>query len=95
LWNALPGIEKRKKVGDCDALIDQLWAAIEASPEPEPQADAKRPSKQEKVMRCCGDPKAQRSTRWCAPRAGSATPCAASSVNSKKSLISGPSLLQR
>jgi len=33
-----------------DALIDQLWAAIEASPEPEPQADAKRPSKQEKVI---------------------------------------------
>ena len=42
LWNARPGIEKRKKVGDRDALIDQLWAAIEASPEPEPQADAKR-----------------------------------------------------
>jgi hypothetical protein len=45
------GIEKRKKVGDRDALIDQLWAAIEASPEPEPQqADAKRPPKQEKVI---------------------------------------------
>ena len=50
MWNALPGIEKRKKVGDRDALIDQLWAAIEASPEPEPQADAKRPSKQEAVI---------------------------------------------
>src|SRR6202045_3695328 len=25
LWNALPGVEKRKKVGDRDALIDQLW----------------------------------------------------------------------
>jgi hypothetical protein len=49
LWNARPGIEKRKKVGDRDALIDQ-WAAIEASPEPEPQADAKRPPKQEKVI---------------------------------------------
>ena len=24
----LPGIEKRKKVGDRDALIDQPWAAI-------------------------------------------------------------------
>jgi hypothetical protein len=23
LWNALPGVEKRKKVGDRDALIDQ------------------------------------------------------------------------
>ena len=26
LWNALPGVEKRKKVGDRDALIDQLWS---------------------------------------------------------------------
>jgi hypothetical protein len=24
LWNALPGVEKRKKVGDRDVLIDQL-----------------------------------------------------------------------
>jgi hypothetical protein len=24
LWNALPGVEKRKKVGNRDALIDQL-----------------------------------------------------------------------
>jgi hypothetical protein len=29
LWNALPGVEKRRKVGDRDALIDQLWSAIE------------------------------------------------------------------
>jgi hypothetical protein len=28
LWNALPGVEKRKKVGDRAALIDQLWSAI-------------------------------------------------------------------
>src|SRR2546421_13035136 len=27
LWNALPGVDKRKKVGDRDALIDQLWSA--------------------------------------------------------------------
>jgi hypothetical protein len=47
LWNALPGVEKRKKVGDRDALIDQLWSAIEALPDPEPQPDAKRPSKQD------------------------------------------------
>ena len=33
LWNALPGVEKRKKVGDRDALIDQLWSAIEALPD--------------------------------------------------------------
>ena len=25
LWNALPSAEKRKKVGDREALIDQLW----------------------------------------------------------------------
>src|SRR5947208_578394 len=25
LWNALPGAEKRKKLGDRAALIDQLW----------------------------------------------------------------------
>jgi len=29
LWNALPGVEKRRKVGDREALIDQLWSAIE------------------------------------------------------------------
>src|SRR5690349_11578103 len=32
LWNTLPDIEKRKKVGDRDALIDQVWSAIEALP---------------------------------------------------------------
>jgi hypothetical protein len=36
LWNALPDVEKRKKVGERDALIDQLWSAIEALPDPEP-----------------------------------------------------------
>src|ERR1700738_899334 len=50
LWNALPGVEKRKKVGDRDALIDELWAAIEAVPEPEPQSELKRPSKQDVVI---------------------------------------------
>ena len=50
LWNALPGVEKRKKVGDREALIDQLWSAIEALPDPEPEADANRPSKQDAVI---------------------------------------------
>jgi hypothetical protein len=50
LWNALPDVEKRKKVGDRDALIDQLWSAIEALPDPEPQSELKRPSKQEVVI---------------------------------------------
>jgi hypothetical protein len=50
LWNALPGVEKRRKVGDRKALIDQLWSAVEALPEPEPQSDTKRPSKQDVVI---------------------------------------------
>ena len=45
LWNALPSVEKRRKVGDRGALIDQLWSEIEALPEPEPPSDAKRSSK--------------------------------------------------
>ena len=43
LWNALPGVDKRKKVGDRDALIDQLWSAIEMLPDPEPQSEAEAP----------------------------------------------------
>src|SRR5258705_3657643 len=35
LWNALPGVEKQTKVSDRDTLIDQLWSAIEALPDPE------------------------------------------------------------
>jgi len=50
LWNALPGVEKRRKVGDRETVIDQLWSAIEALPEPEPPSDMKRPSKQEEVI---------------------------------------------
>jgi len=50
LWNALPGAEKRRKVGDRAALIDQLWSAIEGLPDPEPKPDAKRPSKQDEVI---------------------------------------------
>ena len=50
LWNALPSVEKRGKVGDREGLIDQLSSAIEALPDPEPEADAKRPSKQNEVI---------------------------------------------
>src|SRR5215510_2940326 len=50
LWNALPGVEKRRRVGDRAALIEQLWSAIEFLPVPEPQPDAKRPSKQDVVI---------------------------------------------
>ena len=50
LWNALPGVEKRRKVGDRAALIDQLWTAIEALPEPEPEPEVKQSSKQGAVI---------------------------------------------
>src|SRR5262249_32650443 len=50
LWNALPGVEKRWKIGDRGALIDQLWSTIEALPEPEPPFEAHRPSKQDEVI---------------------------------------------
>jgi len=50
LWNALPGVDKRLKVGDRNALIDELWWAIERLPDPEPRADRKRPSKQDVVI---------------------------------------------
>jgi len=50
LWNALPGVEKRRKVGDRDGLIDELWAAIEVLPEPEPPSDSKQRSKQDEVI---------------------------------------------
>jgi Protein of unknown function (DUF3489) len=50
LWNALPGVEKRRKLDDREALIDQLWSAIEALPDPEPQSDTRGASKQATVI---------------------------------------------
>ena len=50
LWNALPGVEKQTKVGDRDRLIDQLWSAVEALPDPDQPSDTKRPSKREAVI---------------------------------------------
>jgi hypothetical protein len=50
LWNAVPGVEKRRKVGDRNELIDQLWSAIEALPEPDQPSDTKRLSKQDAVI---------------------------------------------
>src|SRR5207244_10729322 len=49
LWNALPDVEKRKKVGDRAALIDRLWSAIEALADPDQQSATKRSSKQDAV----------------------------------------------
>src|SRR5438105_10687221 len=50
LWNALPDVERRRKIGDRGALIDQLWSAVEALPDPDQQSDTKPPSKQEAVV---------------------------------------------
>src|SRR6201993_3253914 len=45
LWNALPGVEKQTKVGDRDRLMDQLWSAIEALPDPAGEVGSPRLSK--------------------------------------------------
>jgi hypothetical protein len=79
LWNALPGVEKRKKVGERAALVDQLWSAIEMLPEPQPPSDAKPASKQGEVIRCCAVPRGPPSTKWRAQWAGSGTPSEGSS----------------
>jgi hypothetical protein len=50
LRNALPGIKKRRKVGDRDGLNNELWSRIEVLPDPEAQSEAKRPSKQQAVI---------------------------------------------
>jgi Protein of unknown function (DUF3489) len=50
LWNALPNVEKRRKVGDREALVDQLWSAIEALSDPDRQSGTKGPSKQAAVI---------------------------------------------
>src|SRR5438270_6019778 len=57
LWNALPGVEKRKKVGDRDALIDQLWSAIEALPDRTRSRNQTRNARQSRTRwsRCCND----------------------------------------
>jgi|SRR5215831_16563567 len=50
LWNAVPGVETRTKVGDRSTMIDRLWSAIEALPDPDQQSDLKRLSKQDTVI---------------------------------------------
>jgi hypothetical protein len=47
---ALPGVEKQRKVGNRGALIDEMWSGIEMLPDPEPQSEAKRTSKQDEVI---------------------------------------------
>ena len=53
-----PVSKKRKKVGDCETPIHQLWSAIEALAEPEPRSTRGDPQSRTRSSRCCGDPKA-------------------------------------
>ena len=76
LWNALPGAEKRTKVGGREALIDQLWAAIEALPDPEPNPTQSARRNRTRSSRCCADPRERPSMKWQRPWVGSATQCA-------------------
>jgi len=46
LWNGLPGVDRLSKVGNRQALVDRLWSALEALPDPQPP----RPSKQAEVI---------------------------------------------
>lgn len=46
LWNGLPGVDRLRKVGDREALVDRLWSALQALPDPPPP----RPSKQAEVI---------------------------------------------
>src|SRR5439155_10910159 len=46
LWNGLPDVERLSKVGNREALIDRLWSALEALPDPQPA----RASKQAEVI---------------------------------------------
>jgi len=51
LWNALPSVEKRRKIGNRNTLVSQLWAAIEALPEPKENLAVKpASSKQDEVI---------------------------------------------
>ena len=46
LWNGLPDVDRLSKVGNREALVDRLWSALEALPDPQ----SARPSKQAKVI---------------------------------------------
>ena len=46
LWNGLPGVDRLNKVGNREALVDRLWSALEALPDPQPP----RASKQAEVI---------------------------------------------
>lgn len=43
LWNGLPGADRLSKIGDRTRLVDRLWSALEALPDPQPVQASKRP----------------------------------------------------
>ena len=42
LWNGLPGVDRLSKTGDRAALVDRLWSALEALPDPQPVRGSKQ-----------------------------------------------------
>jgi hypothetical protein len=46
LWNGLPGVDRLSKVRNRNALVERLWSALEALPDPRPA----RASKQAEVI---------------------------------------------
>ena len=46
LWNGLPGAERLTKIGNRAALVERLWSALKALPDPQPA----RASKQAEVI---------------------------------------------
>jgi hypothetical protein len=46
LWNGLPGTERLTKIGNRAALVERLWSALQALPDPQPA----RASKQAEVI---------------------------------------------
>jgi hypothetical protein len=50
LWNGLPGVERRRRVGHHEQLIDELWSAMQLLPDPDPPPNVKRPSKQDDLI---------------------------------------------
>src|SRR5437764_6916567 len=75
LWSALPGVEKRRKVGDREALIDQLWSAIEGLPDPDRETDTKGPSKQAAVIAMLQRPEGATVEEVASAMGGSGTRC--------------------
>ena len=42
LWNGLPGVDRLTKIGEREALIERLWSALEALPDPRPTRASKQ-----------------------------------------------------